>query len=159
MKATTPRVEAHMITIAEDQPEYGTLVGAVVNHPLYPARLVTLKEGSEPMPANTILTAWEFSPEERMRIMAGEPLYLGVLTMLTALQPVLPVVGVRRACDIYGVIPTEQPDDLALMEERADILRLSMFVKTFIETMPPEEAMEHATDLTASSQRLLEKYA
>src|SRR5579863_1692850 len=45
-------------------------------------------------PEGIVVTRWQFTPEERQRIAAGEDLYLSVLTMNKGFQPVKLEVGV-----------------------------------------------------------------
>lgn len=46
-------------------------------------------------PGGQVLTRWRLTPEERQRILAGEDLYLRVLTFGEKLQPVSLTVGPR----------------------------------------------------------------
>jgi hypothetical protein len=66
MRPVAPRIEgAEEITIAEDQLEYLTIVGAYV----------TYKDSDR----TDLVVRWTFTAEERKRIAAGEDIYFGTV--------------------------------------------------------------------------------
>ena len=75
MRSVAPRTGAPEVTIAEDQHEYKTLVGAKYDDP----------------PA--MLTRWRLDDGERARIASGEDLYIGVLTFGGPFPPLNVQVG------------------------------------------------------------------
>ena len=77
MHMVAPRTGAAEVTIAENQLEYKPLVAALYQD-----------EG-----ATVLLTRWRFTDEDRVRIAAGEDLYLGVKTFGHPLQPLIVGVG------------------------------------------------------------------
>ena len=70
-----------LVTFAKDQPQY---------RPLPVVRL----HGSE----GRVISRWQLTPDERAKIAAGEDFYLEQLTFGSALQPILPTVGLRDFC-------------------------------------------------------------
>lgn len=78
MKPVSPQTGAKEITVAEDQEEYIS----------YPAALYL----TEP-DRLTVLSRWTFTDEERLRVAAGEDLFLGIITDGNPVQPVILQVG------------------------------------------------------------------
>ena len=78
MRMVAPRTGADEITIAEDQLEYRPLVAAVYQTP-------------EGVPV--LLTRWRLTDAERARVLAGDDLYLSVMTFGKPLQPLGMQVG------------------------------------------------------------------
>lgn len=78
MRAIAPRIPgAPEVTIAEEQMEYLTIVGAVLESSM----------GIE------MCTRWTFTPQERVAIAGGADLYLRQLTFGAPLQAIAPQVG------------------------------------------------------------------
>lgn len=79
MNAVAPQlVEPHTpVTFAKAQPEYLPLPAAIVD-----------RDG-----AQTVVTRWQFTDEERAAIANGADLYLEMLTFGSPLQPLRFVVG------------------------------------------------------------------
>lgn len=73
--------EHTVVTFAKDQPEYRQL----------PAVIFT-------GPERRVISRWTLTPDERAKIAAGEDLYVEQLTFGSALQPILPTVGLRDFC-------------------------------------------------------------
>jgi hypothetical protein len=88
MESIIPEIEGTQILIAERQPEYEPIVGVVAHNPHY---------GSAAVPGlrreNTIVVAFRPNEEERTRLLAGEDIYLQLLTFGGSMQPVLLTVG------------------------------------------------------------------
>lgn len=103
MKNVPPQLDAPTINIAENQPEYIPVVGALVHNPGY-----GVPYGRT---ANTVVLAYEPSAEERARVTAGEPIYLSLLTFGGAVQPHILSVGAKAVSAIYNVRvkPSEGP--------------------------------------------------
>jgi hypothetical protein len=79
VRPVAPRVGSlPEVTIAEDQHQFLTLVGAVT----------TYKNGSG------MLTRWRLTDEERERVVKGEDLYLELLTFGKPVQPIILSIGV-----------------------------------------------------------------
>lgn len=77
MRPVAPRLGFPEITIAEDQHEYLPVTAGVFMGPL----------GRE------IVTRWQLTPEDRARLLAGEDIYIRVLTYGQPLQPLAPSIG------------------------------------------------------------------
>ena len=75
MRSVAPRTGAPEVTIAEDQHQYKTLVGAQYDDP----------------PA--MLTRWRLDDADRERVAAGEDIYLAVLTFGGPFPPLSIQVG------------------------------------------------------------------
>jgi len=89
MRWIRPQLDAPQETIAEEQEEYCTLVGAFLTNPEY-----GLAKGAS---YNTVMIACRPSDEERKRIAAGDDLYIGLLTFGAPMQPILVLVGREEA--------------------------------------------------------------
>jgi hypothetical protein len=70
-----------LVTYAKDQPQY---------RPLPVVRL----HGRN----GRVITRWQLTAEERLRVMSGEDIYIEILTFHEPLQPILPTVGLRGMC-------------------------------------------------------------
>lgn len=77
MRSIAPRTGAPEVSVARDQAEYLELTAA-----LYAVN-----------GADTLLTRWTFTEEERKRIAAGEDIYLSLMTFGHPMQPVWVQVG------------------------------------------------------------------
>lgn len=77
MRPVAPRIGAPEITLAEEQHDYLPITAAVYQGVL----------GTE------VVTRWQLTPEDRARLLAGEDLYLRVLTFGQPLQPLAPTIG------------------------------------------------------------------
>lgn len=100
MRNVLPGIEAPTLDIAKEQQEYLTVTAAMVRHPGYPFARLRMEDGSL-HEFNTALLAFVPSDEERTKLAAGEPLYIGVLTGASPLQPLNIVVGAQAAADLY----------------------------------------------------------
>lgn len=85
MRPVAPRIGAPEIMIAEDQEEYRTLVGAVVKRSL---------EGTEQI---CVVTRWTLTDAERAAVLAGEDIYVEILTFGKPLNPLHIQVGAPPA--------------------------------------------------------------
>jgi hypothetical protein len=95
MRWIRPQIDAPQETIAEEQEEYCTLVGAFLKNPEY-----GLAKGAK---YNTVVVAVRPSDEERKRIAAGDDIYIAVLTFGSPLQPLLVRTGREEAAATFGV--------------------------------------------------------
>lgn len=95
MQSIRPQLAAQHATLAEDQPEYEPIRVAFVAHRDYPSK--------HPDGLNTVVMAFRPTDEERTRLAAGEDLYIGLLTFLQPMQPILVMVGKDEASEIYNV--------------------------------------------------------
>lgn len=94
MEHRKPEVDANTVVFAKDQPEYLPVEVALVHDPLY-------KKG--PHSYNTLLIRYKPDMGELRKLMAGESVYLHMLTGGGALQPHKVTVGVEEICRWYGV--------------------------------------------------------
>jgi hypothetical protein len=100
MHPVIPEVDAPMLRVAEDQPEFVPVTVACVSHPEY--MLEVVPPGRE-APPNTHLLAFALSEEERAQIAAGADLYVSLLTFGGPMQGLLVLVGRERAAEVYQV--------------------------------------------------------
>lgn len=95
MRHVRPKLKAETITLAEEQDEYKPVTVAVVSNPGYP--------GARGTPYNTLVMAFEITPEERQRLIDGGRLYVSLLTMLQPMQPILCSIGDHETAEMFGV--------------------------------------------------------
>lgn len=74
MRPIAPRTGAPEVTIAEEQPDYSPLVGAVYAN-------------------DVILTRWRMDDADRAKVAAGEDLYIALMTFGFPMQPMSVQVG------------------------------------------------------------------
>lgn len=101
MRMIRPRLDAPQVTIAEDQQEYLPVTAAIVRNPQYNAALYA--QNGELHKANCVVLAFRPSDEERARLVAGEDLYVSLLTFMQPMQPILVSVGPEEPAAWYGV--------------------------------------------------------
>lgn len=95
MNPTLPLVDAPLVRIAEDQPQYTPVTAARVSHPDYPT----------PRGPNTLLLAFRPSDAERAQLAAGADVYVALLTFGGPMQPILIYAGAEAAARAYGLQP------------------------------------------------------
>lgn len=81
MRPVAPQTGAPEVTIAEEQPEYQTLTGAVYD----------FEEGDDRRRA--ILTRWQPDDADRAALAAGEDVFVMLLTFGRPMQPLRVQVG------------------------------------------------------------------
>jgi hypothetical protein len=77
MRPVAPRIGAPELTLAEEQHDYLPITAAVLQGP----------HGVE------VVTRWQLTPEDRARLLAGEDLYIRLLTFGQPMQPLAPAIG------------------------------------------------------------------
>jgi hypothetical protein len=100
MRSIPPQVEAPLIRIAEEQPEFVPVTGALVRHPGYP-------DGAYPERANTVLLAFRPSEDERKRLAEGADIYVALLTFGQPMQGIVVLAGKEDASAVYNVPAAE----------------------------------------------------
>lgn len=97
-----PKLEAVQLTIAEEQEEYKSVTAAVVQHPDYPGVRVRLPDGQVAQ-YNSIVLAFRPTDEERAKLVAGEDLYVSLLTFGKPMQGIILTVGPQEFAQWFGV--------------------------------------------------------
>lgn len=95
MKPIVPEVLAPTVVLAKDQPEYHPIIAAHVTHASY-----SMAGGR-----NTMLMAFEPTPEERQRIANGENIYVALLVYGMPMQPIMVMCGKEEAARVYNIKP------------------------------------------------------
>lgn len=93
MRMIRPRLDTFQFSVGENQEEYKTLTAAAVRHPSY----------SDVQGINTLVLAFEPTPDERARLANGEAIYVSLLTFGKPMQPIMVHVGPDGPAAIYGV--------------------------------------------------------
>jgi hypothetical protein len=99
MRTIAPKIDAPVITIAEEQEEYKTVVAAQAKHPLYGCMLGRNH--------NSLVLAFRPTDAERRRLAAGEDIYVHLLTFGGPMTPIIVNVGAEEAAACYGLKVTE----------------------------------------------------
>lgn len=92
MRAIAPGTGAPEVTVAENQPEYETVVVAVYRH----ERNV-----------RTLLTRWQPTPDERAAIARGEDIYVGQLNGGGPMTPLVVTAGALEWVVAAAKVPGE----------------------------------------------------
>lgn len=101
MRTIRPKLVAPQVTIAEDQEEFLTVVGAFVRHPGYKAIAVRERSGAPLIGVNTVVLCFRPSDDERKRLAEGADLYLAMLTV--NIPGVNLFVGPEEPAQLYGM--------------------------------------------------------
>lgn len=97
MDPIVPELEARQIAVAKSQPQYVPLVGCDVHNPAYASTMA--QAGRE----NTLVLAFRPSDAERVKLCAGEPIYVSLLTFGGPMQPILLTVGKDETAATFGI--------------------------------------------------------
>jgi hypothetical protein len=97
MRMVRPKLDAPQITIGEEQDEFKPITAALVRNSLYPA--VKTEHG----PMNAIVLAFRPSDEERAQLVAGEDIYVSLLTFMQPMQGIIVSAGHREVCGMFCV--------------------------------------------------------
>lgn len=98
MKSCEPLLDAPIVRVAEHQDEYETVEVAQVTLAAYP---VIPDTGY-----NTLVVAFEPTPEERRRIASGENIYVAQLTFGRPMTPILVTCGADETAAVFNVRST-----------------------------------------------------
>lgn len=93
MKSTPPQLDAPAVVFGVTQPDVLPITGALVQHDGLPPA----KDGGP----NTVLYAFEFDDKEKEMIIDGADLYIALVTFGGPPQPILPIIGVKHAAEIF----------------------------------------------------------
>lgn len=101
MRFIRPKLNAPTMSIAEDQDQFQTIVGAFVRHPDFKAFALRLGKGEPQIGVNTIVLCARPSDEERALIASGGDIYVSLLTI--QMPAIILTVGPEATAQIYGV--------------------------------------------------------
>ncbi len=93
MRPVRPELQAQIIRVAEQQPEYEAVDVALVRHPDFSAT----------RGYNTVVMAFRPTAEERERIGRGEDVYVALLTFGSPQQPIIVFTGKDEASGVFNV--------------------------------------------------------
>jgi hypothetical protein len=106
MKSVRPELDAPIVTFAEHQHEFRPIEAALVVDPSFEAGARRIGP-QHFVGMNTVLYAFEPYPDQIKRLVAGQPIYIGLLTGARGSpQPILVLVGKEEAGQVYNVMPT-----------------------------------------------------
>jgi hypothetical protein len=101
MKSVTPEIRAPKLVYGKDQPEYQPITAALVRDAMYSAKKVKLEGTDLPFLMNTVLYAFEPTPEQREAIANGADIYVALLTGGNSPQPVRVLAGSGEAANWF----------------------------------------------------------
>lgn len=109
MKPITPQLAGGpQVRVAETQPQFRPVTVVRLNHPGYPAT-DDPRAHSPPRRQNSVVMAFEPTPEQRAKIAAGAAIYASLLTFGGPQQAILLAAGAEEMAAIYNV-PVLEPD-------------------------------------------------
>lgn len=112
MKAVVPRIVGLQVRVAENQPEYTPVDTIRARHPDYQ---------NSPKGYNSVIMAFEPSPEERQRLINGEDIYIALLTFGFPQQPIMLSVGPEDMARWHETEVVHKPTPYLRLEKQDDV--------------------------------------
>lgn len=102
MNAIIPQLAGPQVRVAESQPQYTPVTVVRLNHPGFDAT-DDPRAHCPPRRENSVVMAFEPSPEQRAKIASGAPIYVSLITFGRPQQPILLTAGAEEMAAIYNV--------------------------------------------------------